>query len=123
MDESIQTKLTVSFDQRGRTTVVTPSAPEVGMKLSQAIRIGAKLRPQCTGLMFLHGESCALGAAYEAIFGYPDDVSIYAQSDLQDRLRAAVRLPNDAVRTIGTERNDRGESRESIADWLESIGY
>src|ERR1700741_3225132 len=46
--------------------------PQVGtLKLSEAMRIGARLRPQCSGYLFNNGASCALGAAYEAVYGYP----------------------------------------------------
>lgn len=37
------------------------------MKLSEAIRLGAMLRPQGFGHVLKDGRSCALGAAYEAI--------------------------------------------------------
>jgi hypothetical protein len=37
------------------------------MKLSEAIRLGAMLRPQGTDVFFAFGKSCALGAASEAI--------------------------------------------------------
>lgn len=47
------------------------------MKLSEAIREGAKLRPQAIGDYFLarnDGEicSCALGAAYERVVNFPN---------------------------------------------------
>ena len=43
----------------------------VALSLADAIRLGATLRPQGFGAMFTPGDgtSCALGAAYEAIFG------------------------------------------------------
>lgn len=37
------------------------------MKLSEAIREGAKLRPQAFGEYLKAGGTCALGAAYEAL--------------------------------------------------------
>jgi hypothetical protein len=37
-------------------------------KLSQAIRLGATIRGQCFGSFFKNEQSCALGAAMEAIF-------------------------------------------------------
>lgn len=36
------------------------------MRLSEAIRLGAMLRPQAFGRLRVDGGSCALGAAYEA---------------------------------------------------------
>jgi hypothetical protein len=47
-------------------------------RLSEALRIGARLRPQCTNFVFAHGKSCAIGAAYEAVFGYPGDDEVLA---------------------------------------------
>src|SRR5258706_3257598 len=35
------------------------------MRLSGAIRIGARIRPQCEGSFFEDGRSCAMGAAME----------------------------------------------------------
>ena len=37
------------------------------MRLSEAIRLGAMLRPQAKGRLFHEGGSCAIGAAYEAL--------------------------------------------------------
>src|SRR5258706_314082 len=36
-------------------------------RLSEAIRMGAKLRPQCFNSFWMDGGSCAMGAAYEAV--------------------------------------------------------
>ena len=41
------------------------------MQLSEAIRLGAMLRPQAYGHYFIRGGSCAMGAAYEA-YGITD---------------------------------------------------
>src|SRR5258706_4854134 len=40
------------------------------LRLSEAIRIGARIRPQCSGWAFEHGKSCAWGAAWEGS-GHP----------------------------------------------------
>lgn len=95
--------------------------PQQGtLKLSEAIRIGARLRPQQTNGRYMNdGKSCALGAAYEAVTGRYDEntglipwfQSQYSRLDML-RIGAAIML-----------RNDRGESRESIADWLQGIGF
>lgn len=89
-------------------------------KLSQAIREGAKLRPQCSGLFFKEGKSCALGAAYEAITGLhsiADDDSVMAL--LRQRFKLGDR---DLVWEVGMQRNDAGWTREQCADWLEKQG-
>ena len=89
------------------------------MKLSAAIRIGARLRPQCRRRFYAHGGSCAIGAAYEAlgITRYATDV------DAWNRLLYLTGLHDGEIPHWEiTSRNDRGESRESIADWLEAQG-
>lgn len=97
-------------------------APVKITKLSDAIRIGSALRPQCTGAMFKGGGSCALGAAYEALFGYPGDEP---ESDVGRlyRIKERVLVPFDAFSGIGTYRNDNGWTREAVADWLEALGF
>jgi hypothetical protein len=95
------------------------SAKQAGMKLSAAIRIGAKLRPQCrSGQYFSAGASCAMGAAYEAIEGRVTDGGLLAWIE--------GHWPTLGHDLIGQamDRNDvLGHTREQIADWLESIGY
>lgn len=102
--------------------------PQVGtLKLSGAIRLGALIRPQCTGQMFRRGASCALGAAYEALFGYPEDSDQAGDITRLDCITERVPVPDflhgNLIRQIGTEKNDNGWSRERIADWLEAQGY
>jgi hypothetical protein len=93
------------------------SAKRAGMSLSAAIRIGAKLRPQCTtGQYFDNGASCAMGAAYEAIEGRVPPGGLLAWFDQRFS-------PSSFLITEVINRNDRGQTREQIADWLESIGY
>lgn len=93
------------------------------MRLSSAMRMGATLRPQCTGDMFLNGRSCALGAAIEAVTGRTDYYSgdVPNISDFWPFLGRAGGLPSDLMNEI-TDRNDSGYTREQIADWLESRG-
>lgn len=111
--------------------------PKRTLKLSGAIRIGAKLRPQAKQYLFENGKSCALGAAYEVVYGYPGDgvlsfPSSHSGMDPKDcaewlgnRLSRAFpeirRLPG-GVQDVW-EKNDHGWTREQIADWLESQGY
>lgn len=81
------------------------------LKLSEAIRIGARLRPQIMdGCYRTRFGTCAIGAAFEAT-GINE---WYA-------LARFVGVPYDLHYKI-TSRNDSGESRESIATWLESQG-
>lgn len=106
------------------------------MKLSQAIRKGAKLRPMAYG-EFFHWDrnkcmgSCALGAAYEAITGskqaFPWDIAgaIGAATGviLDERkvfFEGQIRYLDRAI----TYANDTLKwTREAIADWLEGEGY
>lgn len=113
---------------------------KVGMlKLSDAIRIGARLRPQGRETLFSNGKSCALGAAYEAVYGDPgrdagfpdlphdarnkDDVFGQRLDEsfpaLNTRLGGGFRVKDQVWRKNDNER----WSREKIADWLESQGF
>ncbi len=100
------------------------------LTLSEALRVGARLRPQCKGELFTDKGSCALGAIYEAVFGYCADspavliakfVRHYPELDNSwcDIRERNVRFLISEIYT----RNDSGQTREEIADWLESIGY
>lgn len=96
--------------------------PQVGtLKLSEAIRIGAKIRPQCFGVAFENGGSCALGAAFEGSRGYPwpeSDPMGFPMTPLYTGFGVPWEVVSEAFK-----RNDSRQSRESIADWLESRGY
>lgn len=88
------------------------------LKLSEAIRIGAKKRPQCKEAYFSNGGSCAWGAAVEGLFGVDEETFSIGH------INAAM----SAVRHAGVvgmviEMNDTDKTREEIADWLESHGY
>jgi hypothetical protein len=85
------------------------------LKLSEAIRIGARIRPRCRGAFFDGERSCAFGAAYEGAMGHPIKGTTYGPifELWPEILPIAIQI---------TTRNDSGESRESIADWLESQG-
>ena len=92
---------------------------EVGtIKLSEAIRIGAAVRPQCSQAFFADGRSCAIGAAYEGLYGYTTTGYI----DMDRMYRAFPCVPGNVWLGIVT-RNDCGkQTRESIAGWLEGMG-
>src|SRR5690242_5885500 len=86
-------------------------------KLSEAIRIGARLRPQgFGGVLFQRrkGVSCALLAAYEAEKGYPAPTETFASADLSDW--ASARFGEDMRIAVMTKNDAEGCSREEIAD-------
>lgn len=91
-------------------------------KLSQAIRLGATFRPQCWGSYFALKdgkitESCAIGAAGEALFG-----ESAAQPLLGGAVMERLGLSQNIIRQVVCL-NDTGDTREQIADWLEAQGY
>jgi hypothetical protein len=105
------------------------------MKLSTAIREGAKLRPQAFGVFFDFKSpdyiepcaSCAMGAAFEA-------TTNYICSDLRlshlEAFYPELKIEKVWDKSIGnlwghiTLLNDeRRWTREQIADWLEQEGY
>ncbi len=86
------------------------------LKPSQAIRIGAAMRPQCIGDFFVNGRSCALGAMWEGFGerGEPPRANLdWVQS---------FGLPHELA-CSAMNNNDMGWTRERVADWLESKGY
>jgi len=90
-------------------------------KLSQAIRIGAKLRPQGFGQLWDGHGTCALGAAIEAIWG---EGSIYSMPDGSRSYDDIRLLFPFADRLNIDELNDKQRlTREQIADKLEAMGY
>ena len=109
------------------------------MKLSEAVRVGAMLRPQGVGAYFTkryfvspennfgEGEctrSCALGAAYEATFGQTD-VTVDPGQD--GAMRKAYPVLNRRIGVVDlhlwiTNLNDReGWTRTQIADYVAII--
>ncbi len=95
------------------------------MKLSEAIRAGAKLRPQCIGLFFKEGCSCAAGAALEATgtpyLEYNKRSKLVAQSYHEFYATFLSRFPGISIGEIICKNDSAGLSRESIADWVETI--
>ena len=113
--------------QDEKETNAVPGRECGALKLSEAIRMGAKLRPACTGVWFQNGRSCALGAAFESYYGRVADMPKGFPSD-QDNALLGKAFPVLRVQRRDTlygsifKKNDGGESREAIADWLESKG-
>lgn len=97
-------------------------------KLSELIREGAKLRPQTQcGDFYEHDDaghvvgSCAFGAAYEAATG---ETPLFDVPEFYETMEDYVDLlPDDVLFDRMVMRNDDGETREQIADWLEAEGY
>jgi hypothetical protein len=86
------------------------------MRLSDAIRLGAKIRPQCcSGAYSEHGKSCVFGAAAEAL--NIDPARLHADSS-----KAEYEYCFKYNRTI-IQDNDSGMTREAIANRLEAIGH
>jgi len=108
----------VEHKEQGEVT----EAPAKVMKLSEAIFIGAKLRPQGFGGVIgqiLEGRSCALLAAYEAMEGYPErsrfhsgKLTTWAENLFGDKARKFAMTHNDSHRW----------SRENIAAALAEQG-
>lgn len=97
------------------------------MTLSEAIRLGALLKPQGHHGYFDGGATCALGAAADAL-GRLDDLCIGRFLECQEWPVLSVRAVHplsqlrQSVWATITEINDLdGWTREEIADWVESV--
>lgn len=87
------------------------------LKLSQAIRIGAALRPYAKGdvrEMWRQGRSCALLAAYEVLYGWPKDESGATN------IYCFPGVDHPTISNIYFISDNRG--REAAAVWLEAQG-
>jgi hypothetical protein len=101
------------------------------MKLSEAIREGAKLRPQAFGSYFnKNGRSCALGAAYEACTGEKNiDLSNPTFWNAYPELLEMQRVDSpyesfSYLKSAILYLNDRAKwTREQIADFVEQQGF
>jgi hypothetical protein len=92
-------------------------------KLSEAIRIGSKIRPQGTGLYFFAGRSCALGAAYEAVTGNYHESGTGGLPDMVHWMEEHFGLSLSMGGEIAVKNDIDQWPREQIADWLEQQGY
>lgn len=111
------------------------------MKLSEAIRAGAEKRPQSKFNYFSIADdgttvgSCALGAAYEAVFNVTtnDEITSGHVTQLEDITgiddfevyeKHPITQEYHHLDSIIINLNDEHQwERERIADWLQSIGY
>lgn len=96
------------------------------MKLSEAIRLGAMLRPQGFGSRWTGNgsKSCAFGAALDAIGHHKDQraepTSLWPISALRQKCPECGLRERACV--IGAHLNDKHLwPREHIADWFEAI--
>lgn len=106
------------------------------MKLSEAIREGAKKRPQAYGALFEYNEngelcSCVLGSAMEALGAEPTlnhvlgAVIPILEKETGAPMYSVEFDENETheLHEVMTHLNDvEGSTREQIADWLESEG-
>lgn len=90
-------------------------------KLSDAIRRGCKVRPvQCRGTYFNGRDAaCALGAAYEGL----DCHDYKGRVSLPTYLSRRLNMPEAVIAEVIFRNDFDKQSRESIADWLESQGW
>jgi hypothetical protein len=98
---------------------------------AEAIREGAKIRPQTFGVMRKDNASCAFGAGYEAMNGSLENVSTDPVEDYYRYLTNAADCPIEGcdegcsdqpqLTDIIIHLNDGHQwTREAIADWLET---
>ncbi len=106
------------------------------MKLSEAIRLGAMLRPQAFFRLFDRGNggTCAMGAAADAIGALDHQLNCYT-SDFKSKrpnewrslfgvnpLCPTCAMTHGSVcEVIVCLNNDQRWSREQIADWVETV--
>lgn len=104
------------------------------MKLSAAIRTGAKKRPQQFENGFFRKDyrgricSCALGAPWEAVTGktsFETGEFLYNYfPEIWDAAQHPVTNEQSELFKVAADLNDRQKwSREKIANFVESLGY
>ena len=100
---------------------------ETDVKLSHAIREGAKLKAQSPWDQKHVGSSCALGAAADhigcTIEDGGDDRLLEFFPQLSDQVPAFEEIPSGTLRKLVCSLNNAGRTRERIADIVESLGY
>ena len=97
------------------------------MKLSEAIREGAKLTAQSPWRVKHVGSACALGAAADAvgctIEDGGDDRLLEFFPELRNEVSAFEEFPAGNLRLLVCSLNNGGRTRERIADIVEELGY
>jgi hypothetical protein len=101
----------------------------MSLRLSEAIRLGAMLKPKGYDGLLVDGRTCALGAALDAIGQCNGD----SEAEYQTAKEAWPLLMKEATSPVEAnyrtylqhaiwQLNDsRGWTRERIADWVETI--
>lgn len=99
----------------------------VDVKLSHAIREGAKLKAQSPWDRKHVGSSCALGAAADhvgcTIEDGGDDRLLEIFPQLSDPVPAFEEVSAGTLRKLVCSLNNGGRTREKIADIVEDLGY
>ena len=95
------------------------------MRLYEAIRRGAAMRPQIKVYPFSNGGSCAIGAAWEgsghsANAGLDDAYHAIPGVEVLVSLGASGFGPHRLITALWTLNDVHDWSREQIADWLET---
>lgn len=100
------------------------------MKLSEAIRLGAMMKPQAFGSFYDNGGSCALGAACDALgidpnletqFLFVPDKIGYSVCPECGMTRFQRNTAEDDAYLIVHLNDIHRWTREQIADWVETI--
>lgn len=96
------------------------------LKLSEAIRLGAMLRPQARGGYFVKGGSCAIGAALEAIGMNSKCLDAGPALSRWPLARNVVPCPqcldSGTAWSMAAHLNDHHQwTREQIADWVATV--
>ncbi len=100
---------------------------DAGVKLSHAIRDGAKLKPQSPWERKHVGSSCALGAAADAVGCTIEDGGdarlLEFFPELADQVPMFDEIPAGTLQKLVCSLNNGGRTRERIADIVEELGY
>lgn len=93
------------------------------MRLSEAIRLGAMMRPQVFGEYYVDGGSCAMGAACEAAGVSGQQIQRYEMQwpDIINASCPACTGHRIWASTIVHLNDDHRWTREQIADWVQTI--
>ena len=98
-------------------------APAKTLKLSEAIRIGARMAGPYMGDYFDEaGNACALGAAVLATVGKKHFES-WGGREAYNFFRKEFGVDGFVLGSVASKNDSGRYSREQIADWLESQGY
>jgi hypothetical protein len=97
------------------------------VRLSHAIREGAKLKAQSPWNVKHVGSSCALGAAADVvgctITDGGDERLLDFFPELSDQVADVEEIPAGTLRSVVCALNNGGRTRERIADIVEELGY